>query len=138
MDSIVYQNAIVASTTVTMLTDVLKLLEVHVCFKALLNQLQLTLEKSYACFSIKFYVESVIPKMDKSIIFIYLDVFMDIICYTCKPISSAIAKCLWWLFGCKILQTIEFSSFIQSNQSNPFFNFTLKNVEAWLIFFSLK
>lgn len=129
MDSIVYQNATVASTTVTMFTDVL---EVYVCFKALLNQLQLTLKKSYACFSIKFYVESVIPKMYKSIILIYLDVFMDITCYTCKPISSAIAKCLWWLFGCKILQTIEFSSFIQSN---PFFNFTLKNVEAWLIFF---
>lgn len=131
MDSIVYQNAIVASTTVTMFTDVLKFLEVYVCFKALLNQLQLTLEITYACFSIKFYVESVIP-MYKSIILIYLDVFMDITCYTCKPISSAIAKCLWWLFCCKILQTIEFSSFIQSN---PFFNFTLKNVEAWLIFF---
>lgn len=132
MDLIVYQNATVAKTTVTMFTDVLKFLEVYVCFKALLNQLQLTLKKSYACFSIKFYVESVIPKMYKSIILFYLDVFMDKLCYTCKPISSAIAKCLWWLFGCKILQTIEFSSFIQSN---PFFNFTLKNVEAWLIFF---
>lgn len=123
MDSIVYQNATVASTTVNMFTDVLKLLEVYVCFKALLNQLQLTLKKSYACFSIKFYVESVIP-MYKSIILIYLDVFMDKLCYTCKPISSVIAKCLWWLFACKILQTIEFSSFIKSN---PFFNFTEKS-----------
>lgn len=120
MDSIVYQNATVASTTVTMFTDVL---EVYVCFKALLNQLQLMLKKSYACFSIKFYVESLIPKMYKSIILFYLDVFMDKLCYTCKPISSAIAKCLWWLFACKILQTIEFSSFIKSN---PFFNFTEK------------
>lgn len=123
MDSIVYRNATVASTTVTMFTDVPKLLEVYVCFKAVLNQLQLTLKKPYACFSIKFYVESVIPKMYKSIILFYLDVFMDKSCYTCKPISSAIAKCLWWLFACKILQTIEIFSYIKSN---PFFNFTEK------------
>lgn len=133
MYSIVYQNATVASTTVTMFTDVLKLLEVHVCFKALLNQLQLTLKKSYACFSIKFYVESVIPKMYKSIILFYLDVFIDKLCFTCKPISSAIAKCLRWLFACKILQTIEFFSFIKSN---PFFYWKMWKHD-W-IFFSLK
>lgn len=99
-----------------MLTDVRKLLEVYVCFKALLNQLQLTLKKSYACFSIKFYVESVIPKMYKPIILFYLDVFMDKLCYTCKPISSAIAKYVFNdFFACKILQTIEFFSYIKSN-----------------------
>lgn len=37
MDLIVYQNAIVAGTTVTMFMDVLKFLEVHVCFYALLE-----------------------------------------------------------------------------------------------------
>lgn len=63
-------------------------------FTPYLINLKLGKKKSYACFSIKFYVESVIPEMYKSIILFYLDVFMDKLCYTCKPISSAIAKCL--------------------------------------------
>lgn len=83
MDLIVYQNATVASTTVTMFTDVLKFLEVHVCFFThyLNNRINV---KYISLFFTKFYVKIVCLLFGLTWMFLWPNYV--------KPISSAIAK----------------------------------------------